>query len=1082
VRRSTSASLPWKNQSSVPRTLLPSGEDDAGSARRTQAIPAWLAYAAIGATALAGYIIVPALQSGPFFNAISISAVVAIVVGVRLHRPKHVLPWYLFAVGQLLFTGADIITYNYPALFGTAITFPSIGDPLYIAVYPCVAIGLIRIIASRSPGRDFDAFIDGLVIAVGAATLSWQLLLKPIATAADSTIDQTLVALAYPALDLVLLTVVLRLALGAGRRKPSLYLMVAAVLSLLATDSVYSYLGVQGIVYSGPGLLDVGWGAFYLLWGVSALHPSMASLTVRAADDGGRPSWIRLAALASATLVGELVQLIADASDGHVDEPFLYPATTVLFLLVLVRMVGLVQRLQAAADRQRTMREAGSALVAAVDRRGVIEAALEAAAALSGAASVIRLLAATAAGHFCLEDNVSGDHSGTGPEIELEGLPTVPRDETPEAVVVGALAPRLLGQLRLPAEARFVAQIPVQVRGETTVAFVVATHDRPARPMLDSLAILAGQVALALESVEVSEGLAERRSQLRLESLVHNSSDVILILDERTTIRFASSASDRVLGYPSDQLQGRSLSDLIRPEETTRVLAFLDRVGSSEALATTPIELELQRADGRWLHVEAHVSNLVNDPNVGGVVLNVRDVSERKAFEEQLARQAFYDSLTSLPNRALFLDRIEHALRRRARHPATVSVFFLDLDDFKTVNDSLGHTAGDLLLVQVAERLRQCLRPSDTAARFGGDEFSVLVEDAGAEPSELAERILAKLREPFSVNGTEVQIGATIGVAASRGGSSSATDLLRDADAAMYAAKADGKGGWRLFEPSMHETVRLRLELKGALERGIEAGEFVLHDQPIVDVVSGQIRGMEALVRWTHPERGLVPPAEFIPLAEETGLIVPLGRWVLAEACRAAVRLENGGLNPPYMSVNLSPRQLQQPELVDEVKTALRKSGLAAERLILEITESAMMRDTDLMIARLRSLGETGVRIAIDDFGTGYSSLNYLRHLPVDVVKIDRAFIGGIVTDPAQRAVVATIIDLGHLLGLQQVAEGVETEEQRGVLRELGCDLGQGYLWARPLDFDAMAAYLAKEQATVDRAAAPFAAPGLNAA
>jgi diguanylate cyclase (GGDEF)-like protein/PAS domain S-box-containing protein len=1039
-------------------------------ARRILRVPAWLAYAVIGAAALAGYLFVPALQLGPFFNAISISSAVAIIVGVRLHRPKHALPWYLFATGQLLFTGADIITYNYPALFGTDLPFPSVGDPLYLAVYPCLAIGLIRIIADRSPGRDFDAIIDGLVIAVGAATVSWQLLLQPIATAADSTIDQTLVGLAYPALDLVLLTVVLRLALGAGRRNPSLYLMVAAVLSLLATDSVYSYISVQGIVYKGPWLLELGWGVFYLLWGVAALHPSMASLSVKAADDGGRPSWIRLVALASATLLGALVQLIADAADGHVDSPFLYVATTVLFVLVIVRMIGLVQRLQAAADRQRTMREAGSALVAAVDREGVLEAGVEAAVALAGTGSAVRLLTRTPAGRYLLEAG----------EIELDALPTVPRDESPEAIAVQVLAPSLVDNLGLPADARFVAQIPVDVRDETKMAFVVATDRRPARALLDSLATLAGQVGLALESLELSEGLAERRGQLRLESLIHNSSDVILILDERTTIRFASSASDRVLGYPADELQGRSLSDLIRPEETTRVLAFLDRVGSTEAVASTPISLELQRADGRWLHVETHVSNLVNDPNVGGIVLNVRDVSERKAFEEQLAHQAFYDSLTSLPNRALFLDRTEQALHRQARNSATVSVFFLDLDDFKTVNDSLGHTAGDQLLVQVAERLRQCLRPSDTAARFGGDEFSVLVEDARAEPSDLAERILAKLREPFSVDGIEVQIGATLGVAASRQGSSSATELLRDADAAMYAAKADGKGGWRLFEPSMHETVRLRLELKGALERGIEAGEFVLQYQPILDVVSGQIRGMEALVRWTHPERGLVPPLEFIPLAEETGLIVPLGRWVLAEACRAAVRLQGGALVPPYMSVNLSPRQLQQPELVENVKAALQSSGLAPERLTLEITESAMMRDTDLMIARLRSLREIGVQIAIDDFGTGYSSLNYLRHLPVDVVKIDRAFVGGIVADPAQRAVVATIIDLCHTLGLQQIAEGVETEEQRQVLAELGCDLGQGFLWARPLALDAMEAYLVKEQPTAHGASRP--APGLNAA
>jgi diguanylate cyclase (GGDEF)-like protein/PAS domain S-box-containing protein len=1012
---------------------------------------------------LGGYMLVPALQFGLFFNAISLSAVVAILLGVRLHRPRHVVPWYLFAIGQLLFAAGDVVTYNYPSLFGTELPFPSIGDPLYLAVYPCVAIGLIRIIARRSPGRDVDTLIDGLVIAIGAATLSWQVLLAPIASAADATLDQTLVALAYPALDLVLLMIILRLALGAGQRKPSLYLMVAGVLAMLASDSYYSYLGVQGVIYAHPGVLDVGWGAFYLLWGVAALHPSMASLTVRGVEDSGRPSWLRLAALAGATLVAELIQFLDDAGHYGVNEPILYLGTTVLFVLVLLRMAGLIRRLQVIADRQRTMREAGSALVTAVDRQGVLDVAVVAAAALSASGSQIRLVVtppfgpdgSPAANNL---ETLHGDADDAGAWL------SVPRADSADAVAIPSLPTNVVSQLGLPAEARFICQVPLHVRSEQRGRFLIASHNRPSGQVLDGLATLAGQIGLALESVELAEALAERRSQIRLDSLIHNSSDVILILDEALAIRFASSASDRVLGYPPEQLVGRPLTELIRPEDATRALAFLDRVISSDAVATNPLELELLRADDRWVQVETLVSNLIHDRTVGGVVLNIRDVSERKAFEEQLARQAFYDSLTNLPNRALFLDRVEHALARRTRHSTTTTVYFLDLDDFKTVNDSLGHLAGDLLLIQVADRLRTCLRASDTAARFGGDEFSVLVEEAPGTASDLAERILAKLRPPFLLDGTEVQVGATIGIATSGPGSSTAMELLRDADAAMYAAKADGKGGWRLFEPSMHESVRRRLELKGALERGIDAGELVLHYQPIVDIQTGRVQGVEALVRWQHPERGLIQPSDFIPLAEETGLIVPLGRWVLGEACRAAMQLGEIGGVKPYMSVNLSPRQLQQPELVDEVKALVLGSGLAPERLVLEITESAMMRDTDLMIERLRSLRETGIRIAIDDFGTGYSSLNYLRHLPVDIVKIDQAFVGGIVAESAQRAVVATIIDLCHVLGLQQVAEGVETADQHAVLRDLGCNFGQGYLWSRPLSFEALSALLAIER------------------
>jgi len=1032
-------------------------------------IPVWLAYGTLAGLALAGYMLVPALQHGPFFNAISIAGVVAILVGVRVHRPSHPMAWYLLAIGQALFTAADIVTYNYPAIFGVELPFPSIGDPLYLAVYPCVALGLGRMIVRRSPGRDRGAFIDGLVIAIAAAAVSWGLVLSPIASAADSTFEQKLVGLAYPTLDLVLLTIVLRLALGAGQRTPSLYLMIGGLLALLASDSGYSWVSVQGIVIDQAGILDVGWGLFYILWAVSALHPSMATLTVREAGRTETPGWLRIGALAGAVLVGELVHVLQDEADGRLEEPLLYFATALGFLLVIMRMIGLIRRLQAGTDRQRTMREASSGLVAAIDREEVFKTAGAAAVSLCEPGSTVLLLSLDEHGDHQVAFDARRESTRSGEAVDLSGLLAIPADHVSDASVFAATPASVLSSLRLPRTASVVGRVPLEVRGVLRGHLVTATSARPSWDVVQSLEALAAQVAIALESLEMSASLADRRSDLRLESLVNNSSDVILILDELTGIRFASSASARVLGYASDSLVGKPLSDLIRPVDASRVLAFLDRVAGSEHL-TGPIEFELRHADDRWLHLEALASNLIQDENVNGVVLNVRDISERKAIEDQLARQALYDSLTSLPNRALFLDRIKHALAQRDREATVVSVLFVNLDDFKSVNDSLGHAAADLLLVRVAERLQACLRASDTAAKFSGDEFCVLVEGVGREPIERAERILAAVRKPFVVDGTEIRISATIGIASTGPEDASAPELLRNADAAMHAAKAAGKGKWRAFEPAMHEALLRRLELRSELERALERQEFVLHYQPIVDIKSGLLRGVEALVRWVHPERGLVSPGEFIPYAEESGLIVPLGSWVLAEACRAAVTLDRAGGAQSYMSVNVSASQLQAPAFVDEVKATLAESELAPGRLILELTESAMMRDADLMVERLQSLREVGVRIAIDDFGTGYSSLQYLRHLPVDIVKIDQSFVRGMVGDPARKAIVATIIELANIMGLTHLAEGVEVADQHLALRDLECDLGQGYLWARPMPLDQLMAYMATEESSATAA------------
>jgi diguanylate cyclase (GGDEF)-like protein len=425
--------------------------------------------------------------------------------------------------------------------------------------------------------------------------------------------------------------------------------------------------------------------------------------------------------------------------------------------------------------------------------------------------------------------------------------------------------------------------------------------------------------------------------------------------------------------------------------------------------------------------------------------------------------QAFKDSLTHLPNRRLFRDRVGHALARAQRRPATSAALFVDLDKFKDVNDSLGHPAGDQLLTTVAERLRAVVRPGDTVARLGGDEFAVLVEDIAGEDDAvgMAERLLAALAAPFVLRGKELTIGASIGIALSIPGDT-VDELLRNADVAMYAAKGAGRGRFVVFEPDMHSAVLRRIEMEAYLRRAADAGEFILHYQPIIALGTGRLTGFEALLRWQHPTRGLLSPGEFLDLVEETGAITTIGTWALGEACRQSRQWMDRfpGSQPLTMSVNLSPSQLFQPDIVDIVTAALDRTGLDPGNLILELTEGVMVNHGPVVADRLNYLKALGVQIAIDDFGTGYSSLSYLHRLPIDILKVDKTFIDDIAAEERDSTVARAIISLAQTMELAIVAEGVEHPGQVAELRELGCDFAQGYWFAKPLNVDGVEAML----------------------
>ncbi len=566
------------------------------------------------------------------------------------------------------------------------------------------------------------------------------------------------------------------------------------------------------------------------------------------------------------------------------------------------------------------------------------------------------------------------------------------------------------------------------------------------------LLLMVRQTLLLREDATIRERRAARLVEQRYASLIANASDVIMIVDVYGVVRFASPATERTLGLKPADIVGARLPDLWGGEDSERLRMFLGDVARTSGGSVGPEELRLVRGASRFV-LEIVGSNLTNDPAVKGLSLNFRDISERKALEEQLRELAFHDPLTLLANRNLFRDRVQHALTLSRRGRQNVAVMFLDLDNFKDINDTLGHDAGDRLLQAVAQRLVKATRAADTVARLGGDEFGILLEEiaTSAEAEKVATTLIEALETPISLGATEVRVSATVGVAlCAPGGGAEA--LLGKADIAMYHAKAAGKNRHAVFLPEMQEQLQERIRLEADLGRALANDELFLDYQPIVDLGTRSLLGVEALVRWRHPELGVLMPARFIQVAEECGRIVEIGRWVLARASRDIVAWRNlvAGGDSLRVSVNISGRHLQHGDLVQDVSQALRESGLEASNLVMELTESTIMFNTDLNLERLHQLKALGVRLAIDDFGTGYSSLSYLHRFPIDILKIDRSFVTRLTHADDGPELARAVITLGETLGLDSVAEGIEMESQVVALLYLGCVAGQGYLFSEP--------------------------------
>ncbi|MDY7005057.1 MAG: EAL domain-containing protein [Cyanobacteriota bacterium] len=562
-------------------------------------------------------------------------------------------------------------------------------------------------------------------------------------------------------------------------------------------------------------------------------------------------------------------------------------------------------------------------------------------------------------------------------------------------------------------------------------------------------------------------------SEQRFRALIENSTDIIQILDNNSIYQYLSPSQERILGYTPQELIGKSALELIHPNDRWWMKQVIEGVKQHPKTRRGLDEYRVRHKNGSWCVFDAVVMNLLDDESVRGIVINCHDVTERKSAEEKLLHQSLYDSLTDLPNRALLMDRLQQALARMHRNPNYLfAALTINLDRFKIINESHGHSMGDQLLIEIAKRIQTCLRPIDTVARIGSDEFVILLEtihDRG-DAMGLATLIQTAIAQPIELDTHRLFLTASIGIVISSNDYQWAGDILRDANIAMAQAKAQNQGSYLLFTSSMHNHVTEKMQLEHDLHHAIEmledfaspvANSFLLKYQPIISLCTGKLLGFEALVRWRHPKRGIISPVKFIPLAEETGLIIPFGQWVLWEACRQLQQWQKiYSQTDLTVAVNISGKQFSQPNLILHIQRILQKTGINPRRLKIEMTESVVMDNAESAITVLYQLQELGIQLSVDDFGTGYSSLSYLHRFPINTLKVDKSFVTNMGVNGENCEIVRAVVTLAHSLGLDVVAEGIETEQQLTQLKNLGCEYGQGYLFSKPVDMAGATALL----------------------
>ncbi len=946
-------------------------------------------------------------------------------------------------------------------------------------MYVLIAAGMVGLYRLGVVHRDAAGVLDALTLTAGITLLTWVYVIGPYVKNPELAGLQKAIYIAYPVGDLLVLAVGASL-VASMRATSALRLLAAGGVGLLCSDIAYGILQLNGTWRVGTPV-DLGWIALYVCWGAAALHPSMRELTDpkvmrRETERRWRLVLLGLACLiAPAVLVVQV--LMGDVRDGLP----IAVLSALLSVLVLVRLGRAIAVHQRAVERERGLRRAGAALLTATDPGEVSRVVREAVTPLLPPARAHRVVLdfAEPADEVTPAEPTAGERSAAGEPSPLPLTPDLAAEAPPTAMVYTKTLPPETADRMREFEVTLRCALPAG-RGSWGTLYIAAS-EASLVALQEAAQVLAAQAGLTLQRIALSREVDQRNSEAYFRTLVFSTADVILVVDAADRIRYASPSAANL--FEADDLRGAALPHLFGPASVDEVRRRLERVRAGEP-DKRGVEWHVHRPSAGDALVEASCRDLRGEPVVDGLVVTLRDVTESRRLQDELYRRATYDSLTGLPNREVFLVSAQVAIDQAVAEGQVAGVLVAELDEFRMVNNTMGQGAGDELLTMVGSRLGGALRstelvaPADrpelTVARSGGDEFAACLSGISSEADihRAVTAVMDCFADPFALSQGVVSVTASVGVAMASETTDS-RELLREADLAVAVAKDAGRGRSLQYEASLHAAVADRVRLRSDLEQAVTGGNFALEYQPIFALSTRRTAGFEALVRWDHPTRGRLAPAEFIGLAEDSGLIVPLGEWVLHHAIEAAAvwQHERGGVGP-YLSVNVSAKQLRTPGFVDLVRAELAASELPSDRLTLEITESLLVRGggVDEELAELRA---DGVRVAIDDFGTGFSSLSYLRQLPVDVLKLDKSFVDTVTSSKEQYAILTAVTQLAQALNLEVVAEGIETDDEMHVLTVMGCGFGQGYVLSRPMSSSDAIRWLRDEVAGRRRGAGP---------